>query len=100
MKYIKIRGKLINLGLVESIEMDDEFPSNIDLWINPERSVVIPCVSPEKARELFKQITNFISHDYVEGSHGYGQYGNDFGFSFNNLFDLDIESGIRPEVSQ
>jgi len=97
-KFVKIRGKLINLGRVESIEMGPEFPANIDLWIDPERSVAIPCVSPEKAQELFKQITNFISHDYVEGSHGYGQYGNDFGFSFNNLFDLDIESSVKKEI--
>lgn len=98
MKFLKIRGKLINLGRIESIEIDPEFPCNIDLWIEPDRSVMICCVSPEKKQELFKQITNFIAHDYVEGSYGYGQYGNDFGFSFNNLFDLDIEPSVKKEA--
>lgn len=94
MKFIKIKEKLINLAKVESIEPDCEFPKNIDFWISDEKSLAVTCISEEKAKVLFREIQNFIQYDGYEGTNGYGQYGNNFGFQRDCLFDLNLNPNV------
>lgn len=94
MKFIKKGEKLINLAKVESIEIDDESRKNIILWISDSNGEVIVCISEEKAKVLFQEIQNFIQYDGYEGTNGYGQYGNNFGFQRDCLFDLNQNPNV------